>query len=88
MEQLELEYEAFATEEQVARLAEAFKLACNFCYQASIVEYQTNPNKPTYHNTEGWASYFLEIALARKPKIVEVCFAVDPSYPLSDKDWE
>lgn len=87
MEQLEIEYEIFATEEEVARLEEAFKLACAACSRVGVMEYRTNPEKHTYHNTEGWMSYFMEIAKGREPKIVEVAFAVDPVYPTFN-DWE
>jgi len=86
-EQLQLEYEAFATEEQVARLQEAYKLACNACAKLGAVEYRTNPDTGTYHTTNEWMTYFLEAAKERDYKLVSVVFAVDPVYPTYE-DWE
>ena len=83
--QMNITYEVFATEEEVARLTEAFRLACVACHRVGAVEYRTHPDKGTYHSPEEWMTFFIETAKGRDPKIIEVAFAVDPSYPTFDE---
>lgn len=86
MSQLKMEYETFATEEEIARLREAFKLACHAVHKMGCVEYRTDP-KGTYHSGDEWMTYFMEIAKGREPKFIEVAFAVDPAYQTYN-EWE